>query len=90
MLLSLLAAAQKLGIELESAEVRAGRKMHMDLKTGTTRASHFALDLYVQADLDEPQRERLEKLAREGCAARATFLGTPEIVEHLHVGVPAA
>jgi hypothetical protein len=90
MLLALLAAAQKLDIALEGAEVRAGRQMHLDLKTGTTRASHFVLDLYVQADIDEEQRARLEALARDGCAARATFLGKPEIVERLHVGVPTA
>ena len=90
MLLSLLAAAKKIGVELEGAEVRAGRTIHTDLRTGQTRATRFVLDLYIDGDVSETERARLEELAREGCAARATFLTPPEIIERVHVGVPQA
>ena len=88
MLLSLLEAARKLNVEVQSAEVRAGRRMHTDLKTGVARASHFFLDLYVDADVDESRREQLEELTRQGCASRATFLNPPEITERVHLGPP--
>jgi len=39
-------------VEVKSAEVKAGRRMHTDLKTGVTRASHFFLDLYLDADVE--------------------------------------
>ena len=90
MLLSLLAAAKKIGVVLENAEVRASRKISVDLRSGQTRATRFVLDLYIDGDVSEAQRARLEELAREGCAARATFLTPPEIVERVHVGVPQA
>jgi hypothetical protein len=88
MLLSLLEAARKLGVEVREAEVRAGRRMHTDLKTGVTRASHFFLDLYLDADIQEEQRQQIEELTRQGCASRATFLNPPEISERVHIGRP--
>lgn len=88
MLLSLLDAARKLDVEVRSAEVRAGRRMHTDLKAGVTRASHFFLDLYVDASIDEATRAELEELTRKGCASRATFMNPPEITERVHLGAP--
>jgi hypothetical protein len=88
MLLSLLEAARKLGIEARSVEARGGRRMHTDLKSGVARASHFFVDLYLDADIDEEQRQRLEELTRQGCASRATFLNPPEITEQVHLGAP--
>jgi uncharacterized OsmC-like protein len=91
MLLSLLSAAKKMGVELEGAEVRAARKMYVDLQNhGRSRVTQFVLDLFVDADLSEEQRARLEELARDGCASRNTFLNPPEIIERVHIGVPQA
>jgi uncharacterized OsmC-like protein len=83
---TLLARAQADGVRLTSARAVVATKARLRGRHEAPYLTRFEVDLYLEGDVDEATRARLEEVARTLCGVRATLLDSPEIEERVHVG----
>ncbi|MFC8662038.1 OsmC family protein [Streptomyces sp. NPDC057199] len=79
-------AAIARGIRLERLEVRTGTTFRVE--DGQYAVDTFFVDLFVEGDLTEQQRDELGAEARERCGARRTLEAGARVVNRVHIGMP--
>lgn len=82
---TLLARAQRDGIQIRSAKAVVSTKVRMRGEGVAPYLSDFKVDLYVDGDIDETTRAELERATQTMCGVRETLLQSPQIEECLHV-----
>lgn len=85
LLTTLLARAQRDKVRIDTARAVVSTKARLQGSERAPYISDFAVDLYVEGDVDEADRVALEEAARTMCGVRETLLQTPRIVERVHV-----
>lgn len=85
LLTTLVAEAQRRRIELRGAEARVAVNPKEPGGGAAPYLSDFVVDLYIDADINEAEREALEEAASSLCGVRESLLRTPGITERLHV-----
>lgn len=85
---TLLEEAHNRNVALTNVEVRAGMKSKMTREKPMGYATAFAVDVYVEGDVSEEDRQRLEEYARDNCYIRNTLVQGAEVLEKVHVGSP--
>jgi uncharacterized OsmC-like protein len=88
LLTTLLARAQRDGIELRSARAVVSTKARLPGGGAAPYLSDLEVDIYLDGDLDEPTRAALEQATRTLCGVRETLMQTPRIAERVHLGPP--
>jgi uncharacterized OsmC-like protein len=86
---TLIAAAQRDAVRLTGAQAHVSTKARLGRADEAPFLSDFHVDLYVEGDLDDDQRRRLESVAARLCGVRETLMRTPMITEHVHLGLPS-
>jgi uncharacterized OsmC-like protein len=82
---TLLAKAQRDGTVVKAARAVVSTKARLQGSDKAPYISDFEVDLYLDADIDEPTRAALEHAAQTMCGVRETLLQTPRIEERVHV-----
>jgi uncharacterized OsmC-like protein len=82
---TLLARAQRDGTHIAAARAVVSTKSRLQGDAKAPYISDFAVDLYIEGDIDEPMRAELERAAQTLCGVRETLLQTPRIEERVHV-----
>jgi uncharacterized OsmC-like protein len=90
LLTTLLAQAERDGIALRSAEAVVSTKARLQGRDAAPYLSDFRVDLYVEGDLDEAARARLERASASLCGVRETLRRAARIEEVLHLGAAPA
>jgi uncharacterized OsmC-like protein len=85
LLTTLLARAQRDGVQIASARATVSTKARLQSGERAPYLSDFQVDLYIGADIDEDTRASLEEAASTMCGVRETLLQTPRITERVHV-----
>lgn len=85
---TLLARAQRDGIEISKARAVVSTKSRLQGNDKAPYISDFEVELYIEGDIDEPTRAELEHAARTLCGVRETLLQSPRIHERVHVERP--
>jgi uncharacterized OsmC-like protein len=88
LLTTLLAAAQRDGVAIRAAKAVVSTKARLRGREVAPYLSDFDVDIYLDGDLDEAVRARLEDATRSLCGVRETLLQTPRIAERVHLGPP--
>jgi uncharacterized OsmC-like protein len=83
---TLLARAQRDGLEIRAAKAVVSTKARMRGERVAPYLSDFEVDIYLDGDLDETARAELEDAAKTLCGVRETLLQTPRIEERVHLG----
>jgi uncharacterized OsmC-like protein len=82
---TLVASARREGIPLSSVTAEVATKSRLQGSDRAPYISDFQVELFVDGDLDESQRARLEELTKAMCGVRETLMQTPTIVESVQL-----
>lgn len=88
MVTTLIAMAEREHIGLRRADALVATKAH---KRSTWLAPYirdFRCDIYLEGDIDEAQRARLEELTVAACGVRETLSRASAVTEQVHIGPP--
>lgn len=89
MLITLIAAAKRDGVALTRAEAQVATKSKLQGAESAPYISDFEVDIFLEGDLTEGQRRKLEQATIARCGVRETLMRIPRIAERVHVGRPS-